>query len=62
MHGFAVSEYIPGPARRGYRLRRTTDTDQLPLLFDAADVRRATVVSDKPAADVSEEPEPSMWR
>jgi hypothetical protein len=62
VHGFAVSEYIPGPTRRGYRLRRITDTDQLPLLFDAADVRRATVATDVAAADEVEEPEPSMWR
>jgi hypothetical protein len=62
VHGFAVSEYIPGPSRRGYRLRRITDTEQLPLLFDAADVRRAIVASDYPTVDQAEEPEPSMWR
>lgn len=62
VHGFAVSEYIPGPTRRGYRLRRITDTDQLPLLFDAADVRRSVVASDQPAPEHTEEPEPSMWR
>src|SRR5205823_1600615 len=62
VHGFAVGEYIPGPTRRGYRLRRITDTEQLPLLFDAADVRRAVVASDQPAVDQSDEPEPSIWR
>jgi hypothetical protein len=62
VHGFAVSEYIPGPTRRGYRLRRITDTDQLPLLFDAADVRRATVTKDLPAVEEVEEPQRSMWR
>ena len=62
VHGFAVGEYIPGPTRRGYRLRRITDTDQLPLLFDAAAVRRSIVASDQPAPDHTEEPEPSMWR
>lgn len=60
--GFAVAEHIPGPSRRGYRLRRITDTDRLPLLFDAADVRRTTVVGDHAAVDQAEEPEPSMWR
>jgi hypothetical protein len=62
IHGFAVAEYIPGPSRRGYRLRRLTDTEQLPLLFDAADVRRAIVSTDRPSADPVAEPEPSMWR
>jgi hypothetical protein len=62
VHGFAVAKYIPGPTRRGYRLRRLTDTEQLPLLFDAADVRRATAPTDHPAGDLTEEPEPSMWR
>jgi hypothetical protein len=62
VHGFAVAEYIPGPRRRGYRLRRTTDTDQLPLLFDAADVRRAVVASTQPAVEPTEAPEASMWR
>ena len=62
VHGFAVAEYIPGPRRRGYRLRRLTDTEQLPLLFDAADVRRATAPTDHPAGDEAKEPEPSMWR
>jgi hypothetical protein len=61
VHGFSVAEYIPGPNRRGYRLRRHTDTEPLPLLFDAVDVRRATVVTDH-SADQTEEPEPSMWR
>jgi hypothetical protein len=62
VHGFAVSEYIPGPTRRGYRLRRTTDTEQLPLLFDAADVRRAVVATAQPAVEGTEAPEASMWR
>jgi hypothetical protein len=62
VHGFAVAEYIPGPTRRGYRLRRLTDTEQLPLLFDAVDVRRATVPIDHPVGGQSPEPEPSMWR
>jgi hypothetical protein len=62
VHGFAVGEYIPGPTRRGYRLRRITDTEQLPLLFDAADVRRAVIASDQPAIDHTGEPEPSIWR
>jgi hypothetical protein len=61
VHGFAVSEYISAPSRRGYRLRRITDTDQLPLLFDAADVRRS-VPAPEIAVDATEEPESSMWR
>jgi hypothetical protein len=65
VHGFAVVAYVEGPARRGYRLRRITDADQLPLLFDAADVRRAIAPPKQPVADISnplEEPEASMWR
>jgi hypothetical protein len=62
VHGFAIAEYIPGPTRRGYRLRRLTDTEQLPLLFDAADVRRATAPADHPVVGEDTEPEPSMWR
>ena len=62
VHGFAVGEYIGGPSRRGYRLRRMADADQLPLLFDAADVRRAIVVTDQPAVVPADELEPSMWR
>lgn len=60
--GFAVTEYIPGPTRRGYRLRRHTDTEPLPLLFDALDVRRAIGAPSQPIAEPAEEPEPSMWR
>jgi len=62
VHGFAVTEYFPGPARRGYRLRRHTDTEPLPLLFDAADVRRAMAAPGHPSVEPAEEPEPSMWR
>jgi hypothetical protein len=62
VHGFAVTEYIPGPTRRGYSLRRHTDTEPLPLLFDASDVRRAIVTPSHPIVEPSEEPEPSMWR
>jgi hypothetical protein len=62
VHGFAITEYIPGPSRRGYRLRRHTDTEPLPLLFDAADVRRAIVASGNPSVEPVEEPERSMWR
>jgi hypothetical protein len=62
VHGFAVTQYIPGPARRGYSLRRHTDTEPLPLLFDASDVRRALVTPNHPIVEPAEEPEPSMWR
>jgi hypothetical protein len=62
VHGFAITEYIPGPTRRGYRLRRHTDSEPLPLLFDAADVRRAIVAPGHPSVEPVEEPEPSMWR
>jgi hypothetical protein len=62
VHGFAIAEYIAGPTRRGYRLRRLTDTEQLPLLFDAADVRKATVPADHTVVEETAEPEPSMWR
>jgi hypothetical protein len=62
VHGFAVAEYLPGPRRRGYRLRRITDTDRLPLLFDAADVRRAIPPPRQPVPESLEEPDPSMWR
>jgi hypothetical protein len=62
IHGFAVAEYVDGHTRRGYRLRRITDTEPLPLLFDAADVRSAIVSSDQPALVPAEEPERTMWR
>lgn len=62
VHGFAVVEFIPGPRRRGYRLRRITDTDQLPLLFDAADIRLAIPAPTEPVPAPLEEPDPSMWR
>jgi len=62
VHGFAVVEYIAGPRRRGYRLRRITDTDQLPLLFDADDVRRAIPPPKQPVPEPIEEPDASMWR
>jgi hypothetical protein len=62
VHGFAVAEYMSGADRRGYRLRRISDTEQLPLLFDAADVRRTTVAIDHPALDTTEESQHSLWR
>jgi len=62
VQGFAVVAYIPGPVRCGYRLRRITDADELPLLFDATDVRRAVATVAPPVPDPLEEPEPSMWR
>jgi hypothetical protein len=62
VHGFAVTEYIPGPTRRGYGLRRHTDTESLPLLFDASDVRRAVVVPSHPIVEPAQEPQSSMWR
>jgi hypothetical protein len=62
VQGFAVVEYIPGPLRRGYRLRRITDADRLPLLFDAADVRPAIPAPKQPVPEVVEEPDASMWR
>jgi hypothetical protein len=62
VHGFAVTEYIPGPTRRGYSLRRHTDEEPLPLLFDALDVRRAIVTPSHPIVEPAEEPESSMWR
>jgi hypothetical protein len=61
VHGFAVTAYVPGPSRRGYSLRRNTDTEPLPLLFDALDVRRAIAPS-VPLVEPTEEPESSMWR
>jgi len=62
VHGFAVTEYIPGPTRRGYRLRRHTDTEPLPLLFDAPDVRRAIATPSYPIIEPATEQESSMWR
>jgi hypothetical protein len=62
IHGFAVAEYVDGHTRHGYRLRRITDTEPLPLLFDAADVRSAIVPSDQNALVPAEEPERTMWR
>jgi hypothetical protein len=62
VHGFAVTEYIPGPTRRGYSLRRHTDAEPLPLLFDASDVRRAIVAPSRPVVEPAQEPESTMWR
>ena len=62
VHGFGVAEYVVGPDRRGYRLRRLAEPDQLPLLFDEADVRRATLASDLPLPPPADHPERSMWR
>jgi len=62
VHGFAVNEYFPGPSRRGYSLRRHTDTEPLPLLFDACDVRRAIIPPSQPIAEPVSEPQSSMWR
>jgi hypothetical protein len=62
VHGFAVVEHIPGPRRRGYRLRRITDADQLPLLFDEADVRLAVPAPRQPVPEPIEEPDAAMWR
>jgi hypothetical protein len=62
VHGFAVTEYIPGPSRRGYSLRRHTDAEPLPLLFDASDVRRAIVAPSHPLVEPAQEPESTMWR
>jgi ParB family transcriptional regulator, chromosome partitioning protein len=55
VHGFAIAEYVSGADRRGYRLRRLAETEPLPLLFDAADVRRTTAAIDHPALDTTEE-------
>lgn len=62
VHGFAIAEYVSGPGRCGYRLRRFTDTEPLPLLFDAADVRPVTVASDHPVLDTTEETQHTVWR
>jgi hypothetical protein len=60
--GFAVAEYVVGTDRRGYRLRRLAEPDQLPLLFDECDVRRATHASDLPLPAAADDPDHSMWR
>jgi hypothetical protein len=62
VHGFAVAEYVVGAERSGYRLRRLSEADQLPLLFDQADVRRATLGCDLPLATPEDDPNHSMWR
>ena len=48
--------------RRGYRLRRMAEPDQLPLLFEKADVRRATLTSDLPLPTPADDPNHSIWR
>ena len=60
--GFAVAEYVVASDRRGYRLRRLAEPDQLPLLFDEGDVRRATLASDLPHPAPADDPDHSMWR
>lgn len=60
--GFAVAEYVVGTDRRGYRLRRLAEPDQLPLLFDEDDVRGATLAGDLPLPAPAEDPNHSMWR
>jgi hypothetical protein len=60
--GFAVAEYVVTSDRRGYRLRRLAEPDQLPLLFDAADVRTTTLASDLPLPAPPDDPDHSMWR
>ena len=62
VHGFAVAEYVVSPERRGYRLRRMAEAEQLPLLFDEADVRRATLASDLPLPTPADDPNHSIWR
>jgi hypothetical protein len=62
VHGFAIAQYVCGPGRSGYRLRRLCETEPLPLLFDAADVRPAPVASDHPALENTEETQHSLWR
>jgi len=50
--GFAVAEVIDGrPGTGRYRLTRRSDGIPLPLLFDACDVRAASVLERQPAAD-----------
>ena len=60
--GFAVAEYVCGADRRGYRLRRLAEKNQLPLLFDACDVRRATHPTDLPVPTPADDPDHSLWR
>jgi len=62
VHGFAIAEYVSRAGRCGYRLRRLAETEPLPLLFDAVDVRPTTVASDHPALDTTEEAQHSVWR
>ena len=62
VHGFAIAEYVSVSGRCGYRLRRLSDTEPLPMLFDAADVRRTTVATDHPTLDTAEEPQNSVWQ
>lgn len=60
--GFAVAEYVVASDRRGYRLRRLAEADQLPLLFDEGDVRTATLATDLPFPTPTDDPDHSMWR
>lgn len=60
--GFAVSEYVVGSDRRGYRLRRRSEPNPLPLLFDEGDVRPATLPSDLPLPAPADDANHSMWR
>ena len=46
----------------GYRLRRLAERAQLPLLFEEADVRRATLPSDLPLPTPADDPNHSIWR
>jgi hypothetical protein len=62
VHGFAVAEYVVGAERSGYRLRRLSEADQLPLLFEQDDVRRATLACDLPLPTPADDPNHSMWR
>jgi hypothetical protein len=62
VHGFAVAEYVVGTGHNGYRLRRLAERAQLPLLFEAADVRRATLPSDLPIPAPEDDPNHSIWR
>jgi hypothetical protein len=62
IHGFAIAEYVVGADRSGYRLRRLSESEQLPLLFDVADVRPATHASDLPIPTPGDDPNHSMWR
>jgi len=62
VRGFAIAAYVSGPGHRGYRLRRLSDTEQLPLLFATADVRRAATSSDHAVLGPSEETRHAAWR